>query len=104
MNNLIKRYELKANIFKAMGHPTRLFIVDELTKSEKCVCELQEMIECDMSTVSKHISILKNAGIIDSKKSGNKMFYRLKFTCIINFFGCVDNVIKRQIDDSLKSL
>jgi len=104
MNNLVKRYEVKANIFKAMAHPTRLFIVDELTKSEKCVYELQEMIECDMSTVSKHISILKNAGIIESRKNGNKMFYSLKFTCITNFFGCVDNVIKRQIDESLKSI
>ena len=97
-SQILKNYEYRANIFKALAHPTRLFIVDELSKSEKCVCELQKMIESDMSTVSKHLSILKNAGIIKARKDGNQMFYRLKFTCVTKFFDCVENVISKQIE------
>jgi DNA-binding transcriptional ArsR family regulator len=105
MNMLIKeRYEIRANIFKAMAHPTRLFIVEELVNSEKCVNEFQKMIKCDMSTVSKHLALLKNAGIIESQKRGNHIYYKLKFPCIMNFFECVESVIKRQISDSVKSI
>ena len=95
-SHIIKLYEHRSGIFKALAHPTRLFIVDELSKSEKCVCELQKMIGSDMSTVSKHLSVLKNAGIIEARKSGNQMFYKLKFTCVTNFFDCVENVITKQ--------
>ncbi len=95
-SEIIRLYERRANIFKAMAHPTRLFIVDELSKSEKCVCELQKMIGNDMSTVSKHLSILKNAGIIEARKEGNQMFYKLKFICVTKFFDCVENVVRKN--------
>ena len=95
-SEIIRLYEHRANIFKALAHPSRLFIVDQLSKSEKCVCELQKMIGNDMSTVSKHLSILKNAGIIEARKEGNQMFYKLKFTCVTSFFDCVENVIRKN--------
>ena len=63
-NNLKSKYDARVKIIKAMAHSTRLFIIDELSKDEKCVCELQEMIGDDFSTVSKHLTILKNAGCI----------------------------------------
>ncbi|RPJ48319.1 MAG: transcriptional regulator, partial [Candidatus Latescibacterota bacterium] len=53
--------EARARIIKAMAHPTRLFIVDELARGERCVCDLAEMVGADVSTVSKHLSILRNA-------------------------------------------
>ncbi|MDD4310313.1 MAG: metalloregulator ArsR/SmtB family transcription factor, partial [Candidatus Cloacimonetes bacterium] len=56
------KYKQMAVILKAMSHSTRLFILDALKEKEHCVCELQELIGSDMSTVSKHLSILKNAG------------------------------------------
>ena len=57
------RYEARVRVVKAMAHPTRMFIVDELSRSgERCVCELTEMIGADISTVSKHLAILKNVG------------------------------------------
>ena len=58
------RYEARAHVIKAMAHPTRLFIVEELSRCERCVCELTEMIGADISTVSKHLSVLRNAGIV----------------------------------------
>lgn len=94
MNEKTKRkYQARAKIIKAMAHPTRLFIVDELAKGERCVCKLRDMIGVDMSTVSKHLSILKDAGILEYDKRGLQVFYCLRMPCILNFFGCVEDVL-----------
>ena len=88
------RYEARARIIKAMSHPTRLFMVDELSKGERCVCELTEMVGDDISTISKHLSILKNAGIVSDEKRGAQVFYTLRVPCVLNFFSCVESVLK----------
>lgn len=86
----------KANIFKALGHPTRLRIAEQLQDGEKCVCEFVDEIGTDFSTVSKHLSVLKQAGIIESEKRGKQVFYRLKFPCIMDISSCVAGVIASQ--------
>lgn len=88
------RLEARAKIIKAMAHPSRLFIVEELAKNERCVSELTEMIGADVSTVSKHLSVLSNVSIVRSEKRGNQVFYHLQTPCILNFFGCVEAVIE----------
>ena len=94
-------YEARANIIKAMAHPTRLYIVDQLSRKEKCVCELTEMIGADTSTVSKHLSVLKSAGIISDEKRGTMVYYRLRFPCVLNFFGCVESVLKTTAKEQI---
>jgi DNA-binding transcriptional ArsR family regulator len=86
------RYEAKARMMKALAHPTRLFIVDELSKGERCVCELRDMVGADISTVSKHLSLLKAAGIVADDKRGLQVFYRLETPCVLGFFECVQKV------------
>ena len=88
-----QKYEARARVIKAMAHPSRLFIVDELSRGERCVCELRDMIGADISTVSKHLSVLKDAGILEDEKRGLQVFYRLRVPCILNFFGCVEGVL-----------
>jgi ArsR family transcriptional regulator len=89
------RYQSRANIIKAMAHPTRLFIVDELSRAgERCVCELTAMIGADISTVSKHLALLKGAGIVEDEKRGSLVYYRLRFPCVLDFFACVESVMK----------
>jgi ArsR family transcriptional regulator len=88
------RYETRVRVVKAMAHSTRMFIVEELSRGERCVCDLTEMIGVDISTVSKHLSILKNAGILEDDKRGNQVFYRLRVPCIMDFFGCVESVLE----------
>jgi ArsR family transcriptional regulator len=85
--------EARAKVMKALAHPTRLFIVEELSRGERCVCELTDKIGADVSTVSKHLSLLKRAGIVRDDKRGPQVFYRLRVPCILNFFGCVEAVI-----------
>jgi ArsR family transcriptional regulator, arsenate/arsenite/antimonite-responsive transcriptional repressor len=86
------KYDQMAVIMKAMAHPTRLFILDQLKEKEHCVCELQELIGADMSTVSKHLSVLKNAGIIDNRKQNNQVFYSLICPCVLDVYQCVIEV------------
>jgi len=98
------RFEARAKIMKAMAHPSRLFILEELSKGERCVCELTEMIGADTSTVSKHLSILKNAGIVDTDKRGTQVYYRLVTPCVLNFFGCVETVLRGNVENQLRVL
>jgi DNA-binding transcriptional ArsR family regulator len=85
-------YKAQARIIKALAHPTRLFIVDELSRGERCVCELTDMIGVEMPTVSRHLSVLRNVGILEDEKRGSQVFYRLRMPCVLNFFKCVQAV------------
>jgi DNA-binding transcriptional ArsR family regulator len=89
-----KLYEARARVIKAMSHPTRLFIVEELSKGERCVCDLTDMVGADISTISRHLSILKSAGIVEDDKRGTQVFYTLKVPCVLNFFTCVESVLE----------
>jgi DNA-binding transcriptional ArsR family regulator len=89
-----RKYEARARIIKALAHPTRLLIVEELSHHERCVCELRDMAGADISTVSKHLTVLRQAGIVEDEKRGLQVWYRLKVPCVLNFFGCVENVLK----------
>ena len=89
------KYEARAKIIKALAHPTRLFIVVELSKSgQRCVCELTDMIGTDMSTVSRHLGMLKAAGLVEDEKRGSMVYYRLRMKCILNFFECIESVME----------
>ncbi|MHC4405665.1 MAG: ArsR/SmtB family transcription factor [Planctomycetota bacterium] len=89
------RYEVRARIVKALAHPTRLFIVDELSRSgQRCVCDLTEMVGADMSTVSKHLAVLKGAGIVEDEKRGAQVYYKLGVPCVVKFFECVESVLR----------
>ena len=92
----IAKYKKQARIIKALAHPTRLFIVDELARGERSVRELTDMIGVEMPTVSRHLSVLRNAGILVDDKRGLQVFYSLRVPCVLNFFKCVEAV---QRDD-----
>jgi ArsR family transcriptional regulator len=96
------RYEARAKILKAMAHPSRLLIIEELQKQERCVNELTEMVGADTSTVSKHLSVLKNAGLVTVEKRANCIYYTLRCTCILDFIGCVEDVLAAKAEDHKK--
>lgn len=98
------RYAARAKILKALAHPTRLFIVDQIAGQEKCVCELTEMIGADTSTVSKHLSLLKDAGIVADDKRGLQVFYRLRVPCMLNLFDCVEGVMRANVETQLSAM
>jgi len=98
------RSEGRAAILKAVAHPSRIFIVEKLSEKPYCVCELTAMIGADTSTVSKHLSILKNAGIIIDKKRGTAVYYSLETPCLLRLISCVESVIEQNMNKQLAYL
>jgi ArsR family transcriptional regulator len=91
------QYEARARIAKALAHPSRLLILDAIADREKCVCELTDLVNADQSTVSKHLAILKQAGIIADRKDGSKTFYRPTICCLKGFWECIESVLKENL-------
>jgi DNA-binding transcriptional ArsR family regulator len=89
-------YKLKAKVAKALAHESRLIIVDALKNKDMCVFDLTELVGADQSTVSKHLSVLRNAGIIEDHKEGNRVYYHLQTPCVLNFFSCALEVIQSK--------
>jgi ArsR family transcriptional regulator len=95
-----KLYKAKAAVLKALAHPTRLWMAEQLAGGEKCVCELVAAVDFDFSTISKHLAVLKQAGIVEDEKRGKQVFYRLKVPCVLKFMGCVEAVLKADTRQS----
>ncbi|QEN03478.1 ArsR family transcriptional regulator [Thiospirochaeta perfilievii] len=89
-SDLLKKYEKRVLVLKAMAHPTRLYILDILKEGTLCVCEINELIDADLSTISKHISLLHSAGLVSREKKGLKVFYTLETPCILLPFNCLE--------------
>jgi len=96
--------EAKANILKALGHPTRLWMAEQLVSGEKCVCELAENINADFSTISKHLTVLKQAGVVIDEKRGKQVYYRLKVPCILQFMPCIEAVLQASLQTQIAML
>ena len=97
-------FEKQAEIAKAIAHPLRIAVVDCLKDGEQCVCDIAEYVGSERSNVSRHLSVMVNAGILDYRKVGLKVIYKLKTPCILEFFSCVTDVLKQQAKDSAKLL
>lgn len=88
--------EFGASIFKALGHLTRLRFAQELAKAGHCVGELREMVGADMSTVSKHLLVMKRAGVVAEERRGCHVFYRLAMPCVRDCLVLVDRILKEK--------
>ena len=86
-------FEKQAEIAKAIAHPLRIAIVNFLADGEQCVCDIAEHVGSERSNVSRHLSVMLNSGLLDYHKEGLKVIYRLKCPCIVDFFGCVTQVL-----------
>ncbi len=92
---------VRAEILKALAHPVRVLIVDKLRSGEQCVCELNRLARINQSNMSRHLAVLKKVGILSSRRSGMKVYYRLQTPCILRAFDCALEVIR---DDGKRRL
>ena len=99
-----RRLAAQARVIKALAHPTRLFLVEELSKQEQCVCDLAEMVGSDISTVSKHLALLRQAGIVQDEKRGKQVFYQLQMGCVMQFASCASTVLEETSRRRLEAL
>lgn len=91
-------YRKRAELISALANPYRLLMVEMLSEGELCVCEFHRMLDLDYSTVSRHLAVLRKAGITSYRKSGKQVFYNLRVPCVLGFLKCFDQVLKMNIE------
>ena len=87
-------FKRQAEILKALANESRLMIVDRLSRGECAAGELTQLVGSDQSTVSRHLSVLRASGIVDSRRDGNSLIYKLLTPCVVNFFHCAGEVLE----------
>lgn len=88
----VSQIERRVAVIKALAHPSRLTIAEALQQGEQCVCDLRELVGSDLSTVSKHLSLMREAGLVEMEKRGLNVYYRLRCPCLLSFLECVDSL------------
>jgi DNA-binding transcriptional ArsR family regulator len=99
----VKSSQLVANIFKALSHPARLQIIKLLKGGSQCVCEILPQIDLEQSNASQHLAVLRNQGIVSSRKEGTMVFYEIKSPEILQMISLAEQMIVRQLEET-KSL
>jgi len=97
-------YRRQAEVVKALAHPLRIAVVDFLRDGEQCVCDIAKFLGSERTNVSRHLSVMVNAGILDSRKEGLRVIYRLRCPCTMDFLRCVTAVLKEQAKENERLL
>jgi ArsR family transcriptional regulator len=97
-------FEKQAEIAKAVAHPLRISIIAFLKDGEQCVCDIAEYVGSERSNVSRHLSVMVKAGVLEYRKEGLKVIYRLKCVCILDFLSCVTGVLQQQAKENQRLL
>jgi Predicted transcriptional regulators len=92
--------QLISNVFKALAHPTRIQIVKLLMDGEMCVCEILPNLDSEQSNTSQHLTVLKNQGILESRKEGAKVIYAIKNQEVCKMIELAEAMILRQIEET----
>jgi ArsR family transcriptional regulator len=99
-----ERLRLKAEVFKAMGHPLRLGVIEFLRDGERCVCDIVDHLGTGISNISKHLSVLKKAGIVTDRRDGLRIMYRLTMPCTLDFVKCVEGSVIKRLEDQRSAM
>jgi ArsR family transcriptional regulator len=97
-------FEKQAEIAQAIAHPLRIAIIDFLKDGEQCVCDIAEHIGAERSNVSRHLSLMVAAGVLEHRKVGLKVIYKLKCPCILDFFTCISGILKNEAKENSRLL
>ena len=97
-------FEKQAEIVKAIAHPLRIAVVDFLKDGQQCVCDIAEHVGSERSNVSRHLSVMVNAGVLGYHKEGLKVIYKPKTPCILDFFSCITTCLRQQAKENEKLL
>lgn len=99
------RLGARAQVLKALAHPARLFLVERLSDGSSLrVQELAGYLDLDLSTVSRHLARLKEAGVLSSERRGNEVLYSLRVPCLQQLFGCIEAVLEARAESTRRVL
>lgn len=86
----------QARVLRALANESRLMIVDRLSRGECSAGDLTRLVGSDQTTVSKHLAVLRAHGIVEDRREGSVVVYRLLTPCVMNFFSCATQVLKES--------
>lgn len=95
---------LVANIFKALAHPTRVQIIKLLKDGELCVCDILPRLDSEQSNTSQHLTVLKNQGLVVSRKDGSKVIYSIRNQEVMEMLNLAESIILKQMEETKNSL
>lgn len=101
-----QNYLLCGSLLKSLSHPTRLEILELLRNEngELCVCDIYEKLELEQSNVSQHLKVLKDQGILNSRKEGLMVFYKVNYLEVYDILDQVKKILQKQLQESLQHL
>lgn len=91
----------KADILKALAHPTRINILDALRAGERCVCEIIKDVNIEQSNVSQHLAVLKKLNLVSCRKDGLKVIYKVKHDEVFQILSLLDSLISNQMEEAM---
>ncbi|MEK6978218.1 MAG: metalloregulator ArsR/SmtB family transcription factor [Candidatus Hydrothermarchaeota archaeon] len=97
-------YRMKADLIKALAHPTRLRILDLLRNGERCVCEITPALELEQPNVSQHLALLRERGIVAWRKEGINIYYKVKDPRVFEALDLLEGVFAGELDETMKVL
>jgi ArsR family transcriptional regulator len=89
-------YERQAEVAKAIAHPVRMAILDYLKAGPQCVCDIAEAVNSKRSNVSRHLSIMVSAGVLESRKQGLQVIYKIRTPCVLKCVACLTECLKEN--------
>lgn len=102
MDTKVPLYEKQAQVAQAIGHPNRIAILDFLKDGPQCVCDIAVAVSAERSNISRHLSLMVRAGILESEKQGLKVMYRIKTPCVLKFLDCLGQCLLEQAHSDQK--
>ncbi len=92
----------RADVLKAIAQPTRLKILEMLREGERCVCEMLPILNEEQANISKHLSVLRQAGIVDFRKEGVSSYYKIRHREVLKILDIVDRMVKKEMLEALE--
>ena len=93
-------YVLKAQLFRVLGHPVRIRILELLTDGERSVGELQAALSLDSSGTSQHLAALRQQGVLESRRAGTSVYYRIRDPRVSQLMAVAKQILTSALSDS----
>ena len=96
--------DLESNYLKAIAQPTRLRILYFLKDGEKCQCEIIPKMKEDQSNISRHLTHMRDLGILESRREGVSIYYKIKDKKIFSLLSLVDEIVKTELKEKARQV
>ncbi|MDD5656638.1 MAG: metalloregulator ArsR/SmtB family transcription factor [Elusimicrobia bacterium] len=93
-------FKIKADFLKALAHPVRLALIERLKEREASVGQLVALLRVEQSSISKHLGILRLAGILSARQEGVAVFYSVKDRDIFKVLRPISEILRKKLGES----